>query len=438
MARAFQRDGRRWWAGTSAAVAVVATAILLVEGLFAGVEGALQERVEDVFTDDVRLTQRNDGVAPRDWWVDLDNASSVRAQAQAAAGPAARVQVQAESQYLLTRVSFLEAALNADEGLGVTGLNYDGPATFSLGVLVGLDLDGAPREQLRRYLVAGAIPSHADAASNPGTVDIVLSAPRFTGLLASDERDHFAGRLPTAQELRAYPFEITTAHVRPGGSIGDLVRLPARVVGLYETGVDAIDSLTAFVTIQDVRELAGYPPDGAVGNVLRVSGGDKDAVSTWANKNGLYATNAEGFLDRYLGQLLLVLRLSALMTASAFTGVAVVLAWQGSSRQVVRHWREILTANAIGVPMKVLERVFLLVALRALAVALVATGLAVAVLGQVVPYLVEPLIPLPIGFGWPGLPGVAVVAAVVVGVTWAAQRSVRAALRQPLAAGLRA
>ncbi|HET6399359.1 MAG TPA: hypothetical protein VFH47_07375, partial [Candidatus Thermoplasmatota archaeon] len=246
LARGWRRSSRRWWGGTAASLAAVLTLILTVLGTFQGVDHATNERVRDFFTGDLRVTPGRPTAAPS---VPFPDAAGTRDALASAAGPGAEVVMRLEAQFILSRRSLLEAYLEESErfGLGAPGTTPE-QDFYGIGVIAGLPFQQqAVRASLQPHLVAGTLPG-PDAAPDD-EVQLVMSLGRYRDYLTPQERERL-GDPPDPQALRLARFEVTAAVIDDSGPMRDLLRLPARVVAVYETQLDALDTFTILAPVE--------------------------------------------------------------------------------------------------------------------------------------------------------------------------------------------
>jgi hypothetical protein len=427
LARAWHHGRRRWWWAATATLALAVLAVLLVSGLFNGLQVATAREVGDFYTGDLRVTKSPPSVAPDAAWEGPGLAA-----AQQALGPAAHARL--ETELILSRRSLVQAYLEEQNQyqLGGSGLTGDATRHFGLGILVGLGGSDPLRERVRAHLVAGRLPQ-----PNPDRLEVALGLEAFSGYLSGPERANLSAWPPQAAELQAFGFEATAGYVDTTGFFKDVVRRPTVVVGLFGTGLDALDSLTAVADLSGARQLQGTNATRA--NVFTVEGDPAQARGA-AAAQGWHVEDAGAFSDRYLGQLLSTVRALSLLAVSLFLAVPAFLLWHGLQQTLDLQRREIAVCRAIGVGRSVLASALARLAWRVAGVGLLLAALLAALLQVALPPLLQGsrLLPLPLDFRLD--PGVAAGAlAIVVASTWMALRLARrAGALQPLATALRA
>ncbi|MEA3204364.1 MAG: hypothetical protein QOI63_2046 [Thermoplasmata archaeon] len=401
-------------------------AVLLVSGLFNGLQVATAREVGDFYTGDLRVTPGKPGVAPDAAWE-----GPVLDAARAALGPAAHARL--ETELILSRRSLVQAYLEEQDQYQIAGPGLGGDATrhFGLGILVGLDGTDPMRDRVRAHLVAGRLP-----APNAERIEVVLGLEAFSGYLSAAERANLSAWPPRAAELAAFGFEATSGYVDTSGFFKDIVRRPTVVVGLFATGLDALDSLTAVAEMAGARQLQGNATQRA--NVFTVTGDTAQARHA-AALHGWQVEDGAAFSDRYLGQLLGTVRALSLLAVGLFLAVPAFLLWHGLQQTLDLQRREIAVCRAIGIGRPVLAAALARLAWRVAGVGLLLAAVAAALLQLVLPSLLRgtSLLPLPLDFRLD--PAVAVAALLVVAAsTWVALRLARrASALQPLAAALR-
>jgi len=405
LARAWYRAWRGWWWASGMALAAILVVVLGTAGLLEGMERATESRVADFYTGGVRVTPDEAGAAPAGRFA-FNTSADLEAARQAlatAAGDGARVEARLETTYILSRRGLVEAYLFEDEQFGVAlpGVASERDA-YSVGVLAGLPLDGAPvRDRIRPYLVAGAFPTAAPNATAP--IEVLMSVAQFQSMLDPAERAEVGDR-PSAGQLGALRLEITAARVDDSGPFKDIIRSPARVTGLFDSGIDALDRITLVAPIEDARRLLGAAPDGPEANVLTVHGGDAGAAAAHADNAGWVSEGPGDFTQRYLGQLVDVVRVLGITLSSLLLAFPLLMVWIGMSQQLDRSRRELAVCRAIGMGRATVRSALLRLSGR---VALLALLPAAAVLGLAalwLPALLGPGVdfPFPLGFHVPG------------------------------------
>ncbi len=407
LARGWRRDARAWFLGTSGALAVALLLMLVSAGIFAGLQQATQERVGDVYTGDLRVAKGSAAAIPPGIFgpnstVPLDAA----VERLAAAG--GHVRIHMESQYVISRRSFLEAALGEDDQFNFSG---DGDEVFGIGAIVGIQFDD-PRDTgpLAQYIQTGGFSRSGPRSSIP----LLMPADRLDRFLSDSERAAMTSWPPGPAELNQIRFEITAGRVREGAAIVDVIRRPAHVVGTWQTGIDALDSVTLLAPIEDVRTLLAYEPDEPVANVLLVEGGDPAAARAIATRNGWESDTAGSFTHRYLGQMLDAVEVLALATSVVLFLIPTFLIIHGLARQLENQNRAIAVCYAIGVGHGVVRRALSWLVIQVAVVAAVAT----AILGLALTPVLDVVLraadaPVPLGFS-PTLEAVALGAAVLI------------------------
>ena len=432
LARGWRRGATRWYLGTSAVLAVTITLLLLVAGLFAGMQDETRGRVADFYTEDVRVTVAGGGAIPPTEFPDVDGA--VRALTSAG-GVAIR---HLEAQSVLSRRGFVEAALTEDDSFQIDapGGEARGDELIALGALIGVDMrHDAARASIAQHLVVGNLPPAGDGE---GSVPLVMSLDRFDQFLNRAERDAFPQWPPTVAQMQAISFEITSAVVKEQGQ--DVIRRPAHVVALYDSGVDVLDAFTLVAPIEEVRVLLGHEPDDDVVNAILVQTDDARAVHDVAGGNGWSHQSSAHFTDRYLGQLIRVLQsMSLLMTAFLFLLPAFLIT-HGVTRQLETHNREIAVCKAIGVRYRTIRGALTWLVGQVSILALAVAGLVTLVLGLILHATLPGRrdLPLPMDFHATGLAiGLALIVTFgsVALALWIAFRSQR---KEPVATTLRA
>ena len=430
LSRGWRGGARRWYVGTSMVLAGSVTLLLLVSGLFAGMQSETESRISDFYTEDVRVTVRGEGAIPPATFPDLQQAVAALSRH---GGDAI---VHLEAQGVLSRRSFVEAVGEDDQfNLDAPGSAGSGDSVVTLGALVGIRMDEpASRAPVERHLVAGRLPSQG---SGEGSVPVTMSLDRLDAFLTDEERAGLSSWPPPMAEVADLTFELTAAVVREGRD--DVIRRPGHLVALFDSGVDVLDSFTYVIPIEDARQLLGHDPRAPVANAILVRGGDTGGAHAVADANGWTHQGRETFTQRYLGQLMDVLRgLSVLMAVFLFL-LPAFLVTHGVTRQLETHNREIAVCHAIGVRPRTVRTALGLLVVQVVAVALAVAGLLTLVLGAVLHNVLPGRrdLPLPVDFHATGgsvALSILVTAGSVAVALWIAFRSHG---RQPLAETLR-
>lgn len=404
LAKAWYRAWRGWWWASAGALALVLVLVLGTAGLLDGMERQTEERVADFYTGDLRLTATRPGAAPPGGFgfnttTELDQAM---AELQDEAGSGALVVPRLETTYLLSRRSLVEAYLFEDDQYGVAlpGVASEEDA-YNVGVLAGLPLTGGDvRALLRPYLVTGAFPEASSAEGN-GTVHVLMSLGQYRSMLSETEREE-VGRIPSAGELASLRLEITAARVDESGPFKDIIRYPARVSGLYVSGIDALDRITLVSSIEDARRLLGVQPEHPEVNAFSIHGGDGSARQH-AQDNGWTAEGPGPFTQRYLGQLVNVVRVLGLSLSSLLLVFPFFMVWTGMAQQLDRSRREMAVCRAIGMEARSVRSALLGLILRVAILALVPAVLVLALAAFLLPDWLAgtSVVPFPVGFALP-------------------------------------
>ncbi len=367
LARGWRRGAAKWYIGTSAVLGLSITLLLLISGLFAGMQAETQQRVADFYTDDVRITPAGLSAIPSRDFFDLNaTLDTVRGHEDTNG-----VAVHYESQGILSRRGFLDAALTEDDQfqVGAGGREGDGDEIIALGALIGREAGGADTPDLMRHIVSGGLPAKGDGK---GSIPLVMSLDRLDQFLTAEERADLPWP-PPISGVKSLSFEITAAVVVGEGETRDVIRRPAHIVGLYDSGVDVLDSFTFIAPIEDVRQLNDIAPNAPAANVLLVDSDDRAATAQMAARNGWTAQDSVAFTDRYLGQLIDVLQVLSTLVSIFLFMLPAFLIMHGVGRQLETHNREIAVCHAIGVRRRAVRQALGSVVAQ---VTLVAIGLA--------------------------------------------------------------
>lgn len=424
LAKGWWRGMRRWWTGTAVVLALVQVLLLSVAGVFSGMEAATHERVEAFFTGDVRVTRDQPAAAPDAYW----NGTEAKEAARLLGAGGATVTGRLESQFVLSRRTLLEAYLEEDEQYKVRTPGGPGADTdfYGLGIVVGFDPQGAASDALRPYLLPGGRFPQA----RPDVVELVMGQRAFLDYVGQDRTGFSTWPPPTAQ-LEALRFEITSGRVDQASSVKDLIRMPARVVGLFDTGLDALDTFTLLAHRDAVARLLDLDPAEGVTNAFTVHGHLPD--QPWA------VEDAQMFAGRYIGQMVDVVKALGVFLAVIFVSLPLFLVWHGLGQLLQMHHREYAVCRAVGVGTEVLAKgILILVGAVSLSAILLATAVLLAVAAGADVTLARYDLPLPVRFQVRpeaiALTLASVAAAMAVAVT-AAVRRIR---RQDLPSALRA
>lgn len=349
LARGWRRGAKKWYIGTAVVLGLSITLLLTVSGLFAGMQSETQSRVADFYTQDVRVTAVGSSAIPSRTFFDL-NATIDQLDA------AGDVAIHYESQAILSRRAFLEAALTEEEQfqVGAGGRDGDGDEVIALGALVGIRQGDPDRDDLRRHLVSGGLPG---PGTGTGSMPMVMSLDRLEQFLTSSERADIGTWPPPVSAIRDLSFEITAAVVIDDeqSQTRDVIRRPAHIVGLYDSGVDVLDAFTFIASIEDVRQLNNHAPNAPVANVAAVAG-DPEQIHGIAERNGWASQSDAQFTDRYLGQLIDVLQVLSLLVTIFLFMLPAFLIMHGVGRQLETHNREIAVCHAIGIRPKTVRQ----------------------------------------------------------------------------------
>lgn len=403
LARAWYDAWRGWWWASALALSGVLVLVLGTAGLLEGMEQETEQRVADFYTGDLRVTPERAGAAPPGafGFNTSGELEAARAALEDAAGPGARVEARLETTYILSRRGLIEAYLFEDDQFGVSlpGVSSERDA-YSVGVLAGMPLaDGVTRDRLRPYLLTGAFPQASENGTGP--VQVLMSFAQFESMLDEAERER-VGAHPTAGDLAALRLEVTAARVDDSGPFKDIIRYPARVTGLFDSGIDALDRITLVAPIEDARRLLGVATDSGEANVFTVHG-DPGRAAGEAEDEGWVSEGPRSFTQRYLGQLVAVVRVLGLTLSSLLLAFPFFMVWVGMSQQLDRSRRELAVCRAIGMGAATVRRALLRLTGRVALIALVPTVALVGAAALVLPRVLGPGVdfPFPLGFAVP-------------------------------------
>ncbi len=448
LTRGWIRGARAWWSATAMVAATVLVVALLVVGLFAGTHAETEDRVAAFFTGDLRVTPGNPGAAPQDTW-GTPNATplaQVTATLESAGGSATHASPRFETESVLSRRSLLEAYLFEDDQypIGVPGSSLENKNFHALAVLSGIAINETQATRpVQQHLVAGTMPlpdSQRPDRDNPRRpVHLLMSLDRFRDFLSNDELANFNTWPPNQEQMMEIRFEITAARIDPTSEIRDVIRFPARVVGLFETDLEALDTFTLTTDIGDARRLHGYAPNEPVANALRIDTPNPGAVADAATEQGWQTENAASFGKRYAGELFGLLESLSVFLSSLFFALPLFLLWQGIAQQLDKQRREVAVCRAIGIRRGTIATAILATAAIVLAAAAILTaifmGIALAIL--------EPMAqgwagsPLPLAFDVTGRAVATTALAVTLSTVAALLVTIRSHARQNLAQALR-
>jgi ABC-type lipoprotein release transport system permease subunit len=424
LARGWFRGRRGGWLGTSAVLAATLTLLVLVSALFAGMEAETESRVADIFTDDLRVTPRETGVFGPGRFDPATEAVTALG-----AGATARM----ESQMVLSRRSFESILSQGDETPVIQGPgSAGGDDSVSLGVLVGADFaDGDIASSYRDHLVTGRLPGvwAGPGGAAPQPIELAISVRTLGGFLTTAERDKLSSWPPPISEISPLRLDITAGVARDGDYRNDVYRNSARIVGLFDTGVDTLDSFTAWGPIEASRFLLGEDLDDDVANVILVRGNAATARAVAADND--WATESSGeFTKRYLGQLIEALQTLSVVTASVLFTIPAFLVAHGVERVLEAQRREVAVLRAVGVPGRTvrgaLARLVTLTMFLAVVAAAAVVGLLGIALHGILPNWDAAPLPLDVSFSPVMVVGAVVVASASVLVAyWIAVRSQR-------------
>jgi hypothetical protein len=439
LARAWFAAWRGWWWASALALSGVLVLVLGTSGLLEGMERETEQRVADFYTGDLRVTPERAGAAPPGSFgfntsAELEEA---RAALEDAAASGARVEARLEATYILSRRGLVEAYLFEDDQFGVSlpGVSSERDA-YSVGVLAGLPLgDSVTRDRLRPYLVTGAFPEAPGNDTSP--VEVLMSSAQFESMLDEAERERIGAR-PTPGDLAALRLEITAARVDDSGPFKDIIRYPARITGLFDSGIDALDRITLVAPIEDARRLLGVEPDSGEANVFTVQGG-RGRVAAAADDAGWVSEGSSEFTQRYLGQLVAVVRILGLSLSSLLLAFPFFMVWVGMSQQLDRSRRELAVCRAIGMGPATVRRALLRLTGRVALLAIVPTIVIVGLAAWILPSLLGPSIdfPFPLGFAVPAWAVAVAIATLVLAGAAALSGALRRHHREDLAGTLR-
>ncbi len=401
LARGWFRGRRGGWLGTSAVLAATLAMLVLVSALFSGMQSETEARVADVFTGDLRITPTETGV------FGAGNFPDGPADA-GATGAAATIRM--ESQAILSKRSFTSILIDGDDAPIVQRPGGDGDV--SLGVLIGASFaDPAVAAPYERHMVRGTLPPAwqvAEPVEDSDPIPVAISVKTLGGFLTKEERDGLSSWPPPMSEIRNLRLDLTAGVAREGDYRNDVYRHSARVVGLYETGVETLDAFTIWGPIEAARFLLGHDPDGTVANVIVVQGETERAAEV-AAAEGWAMEGSGSFTQRYLGQLITALQTLSLLTASVLFTIPAFLVAHGVERVLEAQKREVAVLRALGVPGRdvrsAMGRLVLLTVSIAVFAAAAITVLVGFALHGVLPAWRGAPVPLDVTFTWQAVAG---------------------------------
>lgn len=410
LARGWLREGRRWNMGSAIVLASTLIAMVGTAGVLDGTRTETLDRVADFYTGDLRITPFRTGAIPGGFFY-RNGTSATDGQDPVAVFAAAGVTVspRIEAQFVMSRVGILSNAIDTFGNQGQFPIETPGQSgedanrTLAVGGLIGLEEGDPASSRIKQHLVAGRMPQ----PTTDGTLEVVMSVRRLEGFLTPDEREGLSSPPPLAtlchrdEIVKSTPCEITSGQTRRHAILrGDLVRKSVDIVGLFHTGVDALDQTTLVAPAGGVRELLGYSAKERIDNVLIVTAGDPGRAKATADEEKWASEDVTSFAGAYVGQMIAVLGMVVLIVGALLFLLPTFLVSHGIARQLALQRRELAVCTAIGVPDKVLRRGVLLQVLR---IGMIGAGIA-AVVCLVFVLFLPPLLgattvmPLPPGF----------------------------------------
>lgn len=375
LSRGWFRGRRGGWLGTSSVLAATLVLLLLVTALFAGMEAETEQRVGDVFTGDLRVTPVEQGVFG-------PGRFQPASEAVATLGDGATVRM--ESQMVLSRRPFESILTQGDETVVIpTPGGSGGSDSVALGVLIGAQhQDAAVAKHFDPYLVAGRLPgAWAGPDAEPAqTIELAVSMKTIRTFLTASERQELDAAADPMTVVRPLVLDLTAGVARDGDYRNDVYRHRARVVGLFDTGVDTLDSFTALGPIEATRFLLGHEIDQDIANVLVVDGPTGGARAVAADE-GWAVEGRHDFTERYLGQLIQALQTLSVLTASVLFTIPAFLVAHGVERVLEAQRREVAVLRAVGVPGRSIRAALGRLVWLMMTIAIVAAGAIVAALG---------------------------------------------------------
>lgn len=421
LAGAWWRDGRRRWFATAALLALLVVSSMAVAGLFRGIDVAMQSRIEDLYTDDARLTKERPGVSQSAIWQGDAYNASVAQLVAAGADPVPRF----ESQFILSRRSLVEAYLEEDDqfNVGVPGASDANRNQYVFGLLVGLPAGARTWEQMEGYLVSGRLPN-----AGAQTMELAMGLRRLETLVPESERAQMRAWPPTPDDLALLSFEVTAGVVRNDTTFKDVVRERARVVGVFDTRIDLVDGFSTWTDQAAAARLSG----------LAMPVANAFTITTTEVPQGYVAQGPKEFSAMYVGDLLVLVRVLAQAAVGLLLAAPLFLVWNNLQQVLDRSRRELVVCRAIGIRGPI-PAALLVLASRATAWGLGFAAVAVAGLALFLPGVLESWSALPVPATFRVDVGAAVILAllVMVGTLGAVLAAWRAHARQDLASTLR-
>jgi len=447
LARGWVTDGRRWTLGSSLVLAATLIAMVGTAGLLDGTRAATLERVADFYTGDLRITPYRTGAIPGGWF-DLNASTSGPGAVQEFAAAGVRVSPRVEAQYIMSRTALIANVIDTYGNNGQFPIETPGQSgedanrSLAVGGLLGIEQNDPATARIAAHLVEGRMPR----PTTDGTIEVAMSVSRLEHFLTPDERKGLASPPPLSTLchrdalVRSTPCEITSAQTKVDAIFKDFVRRPVDVVGLFETGVDVLDSFTLVAPAPQVRELLGHPGYQGIANVLAVQSGSVAAAQGVAARHHWATEDATSFAGTYVGQLIAVLSAVVFIVGALLFLLPTFLVSHGIARQLALQQRELAVCKAIGVSAGTLRKAL---ALQVMRIAGVGAGIA-AVVTVIAALALPPLLanvkgtPLPAGFALTTvtLVGAVIVTVLAMAIGWV--MGLRSRSRLPLTSQLRA
>lgn len=379
------RRGRQLVVGASLATGLIA--ILAASMLLQGAEQAMVRPLHDVISGDVRVTQGSPDLAGGSPWPD---ARPIQEAIRTIPGAVAASRW--EASQVTARSDRIE--------------NWTG------GLLIGIDPTlAAEQDPLRPYLAWGStLPTVSTA--DPATHFVYV--PLLVGESAARRLDLHPG--PGGGANFSEVLTITSGRFPVGSS--EPLASKAVVVGVFRSGLEALDRFAVFAPIEDVRFLVGGQRGDSSANALVIHGASLAEIEA-LHIQGAIAEDAGGVARQVMGLVLVVMDIAAGLAMGVVALLLTLLVAREVSLQVTRDAQTVAALRAIGVPLRsiLLSYVGLAVATAAVA-ALFAAAVALMV-AWFAPAVSVHTSGLALDIGWI-LPWQAVVAAVTSAVFVAA------------------